>query len=68
MARDAEELAASLRAAPEYRQRLLALGQAQPMIRRSGVLPDDAPNFDSYLDNDLLNYSYALYCHRPQSP
>jgi superfamily II DNA/RNA helicase len=60
MTRDAEELVASLRAAPEYRQRLLALGQAQSMIRRSGVLPQDAPNFDSYLDNDLLNYSYAL--------
>ncbi|WP_285030659.1 DEAD/DEAH box helicase [Mycolicibacterium sp. lyk4-40-TYG-92] len=30
------------------------------MIRRDGVLPADAPQFDDYLDDDLLNYGYAL--------
>lgn len=62
MARDAIDLAASLEAAtgPQFRQRLLARGQAQSMIRRDGVLPDDAPQFSTYLDDDLLSYSYAL--------
>ncbi|TCN27658.1 RAD3-like DEAD/DEAH box helicase [Kribbella orskensis] len=30
------------------------------MIRRDGVLPDEAAQFGTYLDDDLLNYSYAL--------
>lgn len=30
------------------------------MIRRDGVLPDDAPPFGAYLDDDLLGYGYAL--------
>ena len=62
MARDAMDLAASLEQAtePQFRQRLLARGQAQSMIRRNGALPDDAPQFSTYLDDDLLSYSYAL--------
>jgi hypothetical protein len=62
MTRNASDLAASLEnaTAPQFRRRLLARGQAQSMIRRDGVLPDDAPQFSSYLDDDLLSYSYAL--------
>ncbi|WP_155342055.1 DEAD/DEAH box helicase [Acrocarpospora corrugata] len=30
------------------------------MIRREGVLPQDAPAFSPFLDADLLNYGYAL--------
>ncbi len=30
------------------------------MIRREGVLPNDAPRFGDYLDSDLLGYGYAL--------
>jgi len=46
--------------APQYRGRLLSRGQAQSMIRRYGILPDEAPSFDEYLDADLLSYGYAL--------
>ena len=62
MARDAIDMAARLEEAtePQFRQRLLARGQAQSMIRRGGVLPDDAPQFSTYLDDDLFSYSYAL--------
>lgn len=62
MSRDAQALAASLAAATDagFRGRLLARGQAQSMIRRNGVLPDDAPAFSAFLDADLLNYGYAL--------
>jgi superfamily II DNA/RNA helicase len=62
MARDARELAATLEAAtaPQFRGRLLGRGQAQSMIRRDGVLPEEAPQFSAYLDDDLLSYSYAL--------
>ncbi|SOJ52509.1 putative helicase HelY [Mycobacterium simulans] len=62
MTRDAAELLSSIRAstAAAFRDRLLARGQAQSFIRRDGVLPDGAPQFSTYLDNDLLNYSYAL--------
>ncbi len=62
MARDARALAATLEAAtaPQFRGRLLARGQAQSMIRRDGVLPEEAPQFSAYLDEDLLSYSYAL--------
>lgn len=62
MAREAGELAESLTAAtdPGFRGRMLARGQAQSMIRRTGVLPADAPQFSRFLDADLLNYSYAM--------
>ena len=30
------------------------------MIRRDGVLPQDAPAFNPFLDADLLNYGYAM--------
>ncbi|MFC8796920.1 DEAD/DEAH box helicase [Promicromonospora sp. NPDC057138] len=30
------------------------------MIRRDGLLPQGAPSFDTFLDNDLLNYGYSL--------
>jgi superfamily II DNA/RNA helicase len=62
MTRDAAELLSSIResTAAAFRDRLLARGQAQSFIRRDGVLPDGAPQFSTYLDNDLLNYSYAL--------
>ncbi|MGV9747788.1 DEAD/DEAH box helicase [Rhodococcus zopfii] len=62
MTLDANDLAARLQNAtvPQFRRQLLARGQAQSMIRRNGVLPNDAPQFSSYLDDDLLSYSYAL--------
>ncbi|WP_410663460.1 DEAD/DEAH box helicase [Amycolatopsis sp. lyj-84] len=62
MAREAWELADILATAtdPGFRERLLARGQAQSMIRRDGVLPPGAPGFTSFLDADLLNYGYAL--------
>lgn len=62
MARDTAELLSSIQESTvaAFRDRLLARGQAQSFIRRDGVLPDGAPQFSAYLDNDLLNYSYAL--------
>ena len=45
---------------PQFRGRLLARGQAQSMIRRDGILPDEAPEFASFLDYDLLNYGYSM--------
>ncbi|MBC6451349.1 hypothetical protein [Actinokineospora xionganensis] len=30
------------------------------MIRRDGMLPDGAPSFDAFLDDDLLGYGYSL--------
>lgn len=62
MPRDASSLAAHLARATEvgFRNRLLARGQAQSMIRRDGALPDDSQNFSTYLDQDLLNYGYSL--------
>jgi hypothetical protein len=62
VAREAHELVEILTAATDagFRNRLLAQGQAQSMIRRDGTLPPDAPNFSSFLDADLLNYGYAL--------
>ncbi|MDH6194057.1 superfamily II DNA/RNA helicase [Mycobacterium frederiksbergense] len=62
MTRDAAELLASVQdaTAAQFRGRLLARGQAQSMIRRDGVLPEEAPQFGAYVDDDLLNYSYAL--------
>ena len=60
MAREIQELVASLRSALESQQNILAQGQAQSSIRRDGVLPADSPRFSRYLDNDLLNNSYAI--------
>lgn len=62
MVREARDLADSLAAATDsgFRGRLLARGQAQSMIRRQGILPQDAPAFSSFLDADLLNYGYAM--------
>ena len=62
MPRDAEELASDLNVAVDagFRNRLLARGQAQSMIRRDGVVPDGSPEFSTFLDADLLNYGYAL--------
>lgn len=62
MPRDAADLAAQLTVATEagFRNRLLAQGQAQSMIRREGTLPDGAPSFSAYLDRDLLEYGYSL--------
>jgi DEAD/DEAH box helicase len=62
MAREARDLAESLAAATDsgFRGRLLSRGQAQSMIRRAGVLPQDAPQFSPFLDADLLNYGYAM--------
>lgn len=53
-----DDLAAAI--APQFRGRLLARGQAQSMIRRDGRLPDGAPSFDAFLDEDLLGYGYSL--------
>lgn len=62
MPRDAADLAAQLTVATEagFRNRLLAQGQAQSMIRREGTLPEGAPSFSAYLDRDLLEYGYSL--------
>ncbi|WP_319449778.1 MULTISPECIES: DEAD/DEAH box helicase [unclassified Mycobacterium] len=62
MPRDAADLAAQLTVVTEagFRNRLLARGQAQSMIRREGTLPDGAPSFSAYLDRDLLEYGYSL--------
>ncbi|WP_168588444.1 DEAD/DEAH box helicase [Saccharopolyspora sp. ASAGF58] len=53
-----DDLAAAI--APQFRGRLLARGQAQSMIRRDGTLPEGAPSFDAFLDEDLLGYGYSL--------
>ena len=45
---------------PEYRNRLIAKGQARSMILRDGTLPDGAPNFPQYLQYDLKSYAYSL--------
>ncbi|GGK36298.1 hypothetical protein GCM10010124_31140 [Pilimelia terevasa] len=62
MAREAQELVDILTTVTDagFRNRLLAQGQAQSMIRRNGTLPPEAPNFSAFLDADLLNYGYAL--------
>ncbi|WP_454778384.1 DEAD/DEAH box helicase [Georgenia muralis] len=62
MPRDAADLAAQLSEATEagFRNRLLARGQAQSMIRRDGDLPEGAQTFSTYLDQDLLEYGYSL--------
>jgi superfamily II DNA/RNA helicase len=62
MLREPGDLTSRLDAAIDagFRNRLLARGQAQSMIRRDGILPDGSPEFSAYLDADLLNYGYAL--------
>jgi superfamily II DNA/RNA helicase len=62
MPRELSDLISDLSAAlaPQFRRSLLARGQAKSVIRRQGILPDDAPYFDDFLDVDLLNYGYAL--------
>lgn len=47
-------------AAPGFRGRLLARGQARSMIWRDGVLPPGAPEFSPLLSYDLHSYGYAL--------
>ncbi|HAM45803.1 MAG TPA: DEAD/DEAH box helicase [Propionibacteriaceae bacterium] len=62
MAHDLGSLLSDLEAAtdPRFRGRLLSRGQAQSMVRRDGVLPEGAPSFDSFLDDDLIGYGYSL--------
>lgn len=62
MPRDAADLVAQLAeiTAAGFRDKLLARGQAQSMIRREGELPDDSQIFSPYLDEDLLNYGYSM--------
>lgn len=62
MATTVEELEANIRsaAAPGFRGRLLARGQARAMIWRGGVLPPDAPAFSDLLSYDLHSYGYAM--------
>ena len=62
MVRDADDLVETLESAIDagFRGRLLARGQAQSMIRRAGILPEDAPAFSPFLDADLLHYGYAM--------
>ena len=45
---------------PDYRDRLIAKGQARSMILRDGTLPDGGPHFSQYLQYDLKSYAYAL--------
>lgn len=60
-----EDLETSIRNAtsPGFRGRLLARGEARDMIWREGVLPEDAPQFEESLSEDLLAYGYALLEH-----
>lgn len=62
MVRDLRTLSSDLGTAitSQFRGRLLARGQAQSMVRRDGVLPEGAPSFDHFLDDDLLGYGYSL--------
>lgn len=65
MASTLEELQANIDAAttPGFRFKLLARGQSRGMIWREGVLPEDAPNFNPELSDDLLSYGYSLVLH-----
>lgn len=65
MPRRAEDLQASIKQAtsPEFRAGLLAQGEARGMIWKEGILPEDAPNFDSFLTHDLMSYGYSLLDH-----
>ena len=47
-------------AAPGFRNRLLARGEARSVIWRDGELPPEAPNFSPLLTYDLLSYGYGL--------
>ncbi|MGJ5051641.1 DEAD/DEAH box helicase [Bradyrhizobium oligotrophicum] len=47
-------------AAPGFRGRLLARGQARAIIWRDGVLPPEAPAFSPLLSYDLQSYGYSL--------
>jgi DEAD/DEAH box helicase len=42
------------------RGRLQARGEARAIIRREGVLPDDAPPFGDTIDTDLTEYGFSL--------
>jgi replicative superfamily II helicase len=47
-------------AADGARGRLQARGEARAIIRRDGVLPDDAPAFGNTIDTDLAEYALSL--------
>lgn len=47
-------------AADGARGRLQARGDARAIIRREGVLPDDAPAFGNTIDTDLAEYALSL--------
>mgnify|MGYP001031797312 CR=1 FL=1 len=57
-----EELTTFLRqaGADGARGRLQARGEARAIIRRDGVLPDDAPAFGNTIDTDLAEYALSL--------
>ncbi len=42
------------------RGKLINRGEARAIIRRDGVLPDDAPSFARSLDTDLAEYGFSL--------
>lgn len=48
-------------AAPGFRGRLIARGQARAIIWRDGVLPPDAPAFAPQLSYELHSYAYVLF-------
>ena len=57
-----EEIVAAIdeAAAPGFRGRLLARGQARAMIWRNGVLPENSPAFSPQLSYDLLGFGYSI--------
>lgn len=57
-----EEIVAAIEeaAAPGFRGRLLARGQARAMIWRGGVLPENSPAFSPQLSYDLLGFGYSM--------
>ncbi|ERF79668.1 MAG: hypothetical protein C207_07134 [Bradyrhizobium sp. DFCI-1] len=57
-----DELAAFLTQATAdgVRGRLQARGEARSIIRRDGVLPDDAPAFGETIDTDLSEYALSV--------
>lgn len=42
------------------RGRLLARGEARSIIRRDGIMPDDAPALGDTLDTDLADYGFSV--------
>ena len=46
---------------PEFRERLLAKGQARSKIWRDGELQSQSPNFTPNLSYDLKSYGYSLF-------